>query len=153
MRKPSDTRAVLYAHYFEQVRCLHRALGQFFTSQQERGLLDEATIIVHGDHGPRITLPLPTPSMVDALSELDLIDHYSVLFAVRSPSLRPGSDSSFRPLQGLFTELLLERPLSEEHPGIFLDAPTPYDDDPENGEFPWIPMPAFGAAMSQQGSP
>lgn len=146
---PEFHRAVVYARYFEQVRCLHQALGRFFSGLQETGVLDKATVIVHGDHGARITLISRPRNTGNDLSETDFVDIYSTLFAVRSPSLRPGYDTSFRSVQALFAALILERPLAEESHGVFLDAPTDPDAATEDEEYLWVPMPEFGHAISQ----
>ena len=146
---PEAHHAVLYARYFEQVRCLHLALGQFFAGLQETGVFDEAIIIVHGDHGARITLPPGRRNSGNDISETDFIDRYSALFAVRSPSLRPGYDTSFRSVQALFAELILERPLPDESQSVFVDAPIGPNAATEYKGYLRVPMPEFGHAMPQ----
>ena len=146
---PESYRAVVYARYFEQVRCLHRALGQFFVGLREIGVFDEATIIVHGDHGSRIGLIPPKGTMVNALSESDLTDYYSVLFAVRSPHLNQGYEPDLRSVQAIFAELVMERPVSGERHSVFLDAPTGPNTATEDEEYSRVPIPEFGHAMSQ----
>lgn len=53
------------------------------------GIFKEATVIVHGDHGSRIYLNHPLVGNKEMLTDADLRDGYSALFAVKAP--RAGS--------------------------------------------------------------
>ena len=90
-------------------------------------MFDEATIIVHGDHGSRIVLVAPKPTTVELFSESDLTDTYSVLFAARSHGLSQEYELKLRSLQAVFAELFLDRPFSNEHKDVFLDSLTGSD--------------------------
>ncbi len=74
------------------------------------------------------------------LSDTDIVDNYSTLFAVRSPGRTPGYDRPLRSIQSLFAELLLERPFAHETETVFLDRVK----DRKIGEsFIARPMPNF----------
>jgi hypothetical protein len=87
------------------------------------GVFETATVIVHGDHGSRIPLLMPSPRTAVRLSETDLIGSYATLFAIRTPELRAHRDPSLRSIQGLFAELDLSRPLPVETLDILVEAP------------------------------
>jgi hypothetical protein len=91
-----------YRRYFEQVRCLQKQLGELFAIIRENPNLADAIVILHGDHGSRITLTEPRSEDRKRLVPSDLVDGYSTLFAIRSPGLRRGYDLRLAPLQGLF---------------------------------------------------
>ncbi len=62
----------------------------------DAGVFDEATIIVHGDHGSRISVIEPAAQYADQVTDRDLIDSYATLFAMRGPTVTAGYDRSFR---------------------------------------------------------
>lgn len=113
-----------YKLYFEQVRCTHRKLRAILETLQNQGAWEEATIIIHGDHGSRIGKTSPNAVDAEYLSERDLIDHFSTLFAIRSPGISPGNRHQMTSIQRLFANLLLERPLPEGPQEVFLSPPT-----------------------------
>jgi hypothetical protein len=80
-----------YAKYGEQTQCLYRRI-EAIVGAIPRELLPDATIIIHGDHGSRITLVDPGASAAARLSPSDYKDAYSTLFAVRSSELKKGYD-------------------------------------------------------------
>jgi hypothetical protein len=84
-----------YELYMSQLQCIYRFLDAWMTELNEAGILDRAEIVLHGDHGSRIsndltTYPLPHGADVEWLCALR--DNFSTLFAVRSPRFMPGSD-------------------------------------------------------------
>ena len=103
-------RDAAYKAYFDQTRCLMTALSGLFDALRRTGLWERATIILHGDHGSRITLRDPSPQHLDALSPRDLIDSYSALYAIRSPELTPGYDVRMASIQDLYAEHIFGRP-------------------------------------------
>jgi hypothetical protein len=70
------------------------------------GLRNDATIIVHGDHGSRLGLIQPDSAGASDMSVDDYRDAYSTLFAVRSPSLEPAYDSRHASIACLFASLV-----------------------------------------------
>ncbi len=51
-------------------------------------------MIVHGDHGSRITSGEPRPGASDLMRPADFAHFYSTLLAVRAPGIRPGVDTT-----------------------------------------------------------
>ena len=144
------SREARYIGYFAQVRCLHSALRRFFEGLEEIGALDDATIVVHGDHGSRIADIAPLTTAPQPLSDQDLADMYSVLFAVRSPSVAPGYRLDLRSLQDLFHEMFLGEPPRERRPAVYLDYPATPDTSPTLPPFPRVPMAELGLGASSQ---
>ncbi len=119
----SEFRVEAYQRYFEQTTCLLDVLEDLFDAMRERGIFERATIIVHGDHGSRITIRDPVFENADRLSPRDLIDAYSALFAIRIPGTAGGYDTRMRSVQDLFGEYLLDLPPKKAGNGIYL-APS-----------------------------
>jgi len=87
-----SARAGDYSAYFEQVKCLYRQLQTLFMRMKDRDLLDNATIILHGDHGSRI-LGLETEKPGgEKLANDVLVDRFGTLLAIKSPTIEPGID-------------------------------------------------------------
>ena len=119
-RNTEATRSARYQRYFEQVRCLHRMLAEIFAALGQADRFDRAIVILHGDHGSRISRLEPMIENVDRLSDADLVDSFSTLFAVRLPGLEAGYDMTTRSIHGLFAEFLLKRPMSDERSEVYL---------------------------------
>ena len=107
-----DFRAAAYRAYFDQTRCLMSALSEVFDALQD--VWDTTTIVLHGDHGSRITILDPTLSHLDDLSDRDLIDGYSTLYAIKAPWLEPGYDLRMVSVQDLYAEHILNRSVRDE---------------------------------------
>lgn len=120
-----EYRATAYRIYFEQTHCLTSLLNDVLETIDELGLLEEATIIIHGDHGSRITIADPVAPMADVTSSRDFIDAFSTLFAIRSPTVSPGYNGVPRSIQGLFAELVLGVPPPEEDGMVLLQKASP----------------------------
>lgn len=135
------SRATRYKLYFDQVRCTHRKLASIFRTMAAAGIFEKATIIVHGDHGSRIALTVPTFQMTHTVSTTDLTDSYATLFAMRAPEPPARSDHRLQSIQGLFAEFVLKQPLVAETTDIFILPPG----FPKAGSaLMRIPMPEFG---------
>jgi predicted AlkP superfamily pyrophosphatase or phosphodiesterase len=134
------SREARYISYFAQVRCLHSALRRFLEGLKEIGAFEDATIIVHGDHGSRIARIAPLTTTLQPLSDEDMADMYSVLFAVRSPSLAPGYRQDLVSLQALFRETFLGGTRSDRPPQVYLDYPATIDTSLTKPPFPRRPM-------------
>ena len=81
-------RAEAYATYFEQVQCTIRTIDRFLERIEGIEEYDGAMIVLHGDHGSRIS----AGRFSENLSSRDMIDNFSTLFAVRGPEIEPGFD-------------------------------------------------------------
>jgi len=107
--------AARYDRYLVQIRCQQRVLAEVFQTMREAGVFDEAIIVVHGDHGSRISFYDPLLKVVDNLSTSDIVDHYSTMFALKHPQIQPGYSAQLEPLQNLLAGVVQE--------------PTPVADD------------------------
>lgn len=116
----SQFRVEAYQRYFEQTTCLLGLLDDLFDAMRDRGIFDDATIIVQGDHGSRITIHDPVVESADQLSPRDLIDAYSTLFAIRIPGVAGGYDTHMRSVQDLFGEYVLNLPPKKLSDRIYL---------------------------------
>lgn len=114
-----------YRGYFQQTICTVSLLDDLLESLNSENSLEDATIIIHGDHGSRITIADPVSQMLDQLTDRDYIDSFSTLFAIRSVNIEPGYESEPRSIQGLFSELVLNDPVSEENAKVFLPTAGP----------------------------
>lgn len=138
------SRELRYNGYFAQVGCLHSALRRFFEGLMEIGAFEDATIVVHGDHGSRIARVAPLTTAPQPLSDEDLADMYSVLLAVRSPSLSPGYRQDLVSLQALFREMFLGGSHGDRPPDVFLDYPATFNAKHTPPPFPRRPMSGLG---------
>ena len=111
-----------YQEYFKQMRCLNRRLAALFEILDRRGLANQATVIIHGDHGSLITSLEPVSQVGASLSSLDITSSYSTLFAVRAPGLAPGLDREFSSIQGLFARHVMGLSDFVDHDDIFLKS-------------------------------
>jgi hypothetical protein len=116
-------RLARYYEYYKQVTCLHRRLSGIFERLEQRGKLDDATVMIHGDHGSRITIIEPFTGNERLLTPGDIIDSVSTIFAVRRPGVVPGPVEGQLSIQGLFAEFALGRDDISDHNDIFLRAP------------------------------
>ena len=124
--------------------CLHRQLGTLLRVLRQTGPLEDATVILHGDHGSRITTVRPVNDNRDRLTRDDFIDGFSTFFAVYSPRLAPGYDNTLTPIQEIFPTLWgLPRP----HMGM----PVVYLNDGVSG--PMVAVPAATALDGMRGDP
>ena len=113
----ADSRAQKYDRYVEQVRCVLTMLDDLLTKLDERGLLDDATIIVNGDHGSRIPRHFPSGTTLarGMLSDEDYRDTFSTLYAIKAPGVSPGYDDRPEPLVELLNHHLGGEPLREQN--------------------------------------
>lgn len=101
-----EGRADRYAMYFQQIICTRRKIDELINAIPP-SLRQNATIILQGDHGSRISIMDPmihVPASRLALS--DYADHFSTLFAVRSASLDAGYDLRVTPITCLLRTLV-----------------------------------------------
>jgi len=102
-----DQRALLYGRYLGQLICTESRMGALFAHLKMLGIYDDATIIVHGDHGSRIgERPYIVPSP-QVLTDQDVIDHFATLLAIKAPAMAPGIRREPVLLQRVFAEAFL----------------------------------------------
>lgn len=124
-----EERLRTYGYYLPQLICTQLRMQGLFEHLRKLGIYDEATIIVHGDHGSRIgqrTIHADAKAMTDR----DLLDHHSTLLAIKSAGIAPGRLLEPASLQRVFSETFLGKSptaapppgevlVSDETPGIF----------------------------------
>ena len=89
-RRSSRPVAVRQAAYRQQVGCVMRRLDKVIAAFLSSPASKDGVIIIHGDHGSRITAMDPIEPNAGKLSNADLMAGYSTLFAVRAPGLAAG---------------------------------------------------------------
>ena len=97
----------LYQRYFAQLGCAQTRMRDLFAHLRAIGAYDNATIIVHGDHGSRIGVQHHIVTSAGKLNDRDLLDHHGTLLAVKAPGLRPGVRNDPVALQRVFADLFL----------------------------------------------
>jgi hypothetical protein len=97
----------LYSRYFGQLVCTGKRMEAVFATLKKLGIYDDATIIVHGDHGSRIGERHYIWETPDTLSNQDLMDHFATLLAVKAPGVAPGLSEEPAVLQRVFAEQFL----------------------------------------------
>lgn len=78
------------AAYFEQLRCTTQQIDSILDAIAKSPAGGDAIVIVHGDHGSRVTNVDPQVANQGYFTEADLIAGYSTIFAVRSKGIAPG---------------------------------------------------------------
>ncbi|MBT5050588.1 MAG: hypothetical protein HOM58_18950 [Rhodospirillaceae bacterium] len=86
----SASRQKHYAEYFDQTRCVMRKLQRLFDTMKRAGTFKKSIIVIHGDHGARISR---ASQLGAAPSMADYIDRFSTLFAIKAPNIVPGTDA------------------------------------------------------------
>jgi hypothetical protein len=109
---PAD-RAGLYRLYLAQLACTAGRLEAILDQLRGLGVYDEATVIVHGDHGSRIGERPHLHTPADRFTERDILDHYATLFAVKAPGVQPGVREEPEELQSAFAAAFLGRRAEE----------------------------------------
>ncbi|MDA9983454.1 sulfatase-like hydrolase/transferase [Gammaproteobacteria bacterium] len=100
------TRALRYGHYFEQIRCITKWLAQLFSALETANAYDDATIILHSDHGSKIGSLSARTLWQHEMTTADYIDTYSSLFAVKHARTKPQINDSFLSLQEILADVV-----------------------------------------------
>lgn len=116
-----ESRATRYQRYFVQLRCQQKILDEILQTMRTAGVLDSATVVLHGDHGSRISLYDPLAEYRDEVSDDDVVDHYSAMFAIKSPQVDAGYSAELQPLQNLLAGLMQHPPPVDENRVYLLD--------------------------------
>lgn len=117
----AEIRSELYGLYLEQLTCTNLAVRRLFDDLKRLGIYDEATIVVHGDHGSRIGERANILDSPPSLTQQDLRDHYSVLLAIKAPGMVPGLRQEPVSLQSVFAASFLGGQNSDPvAPGVVL---------------------------------
>ena len=103
----AEIRSQLYGLYLEQLTCSNLAVGRLFDELKRIGIYDEATIVVHGDHGSRIGERANILDSPPSLTQQDMRDHYSTLLAIKAPGMAAGLRQEPEALQSVFATTFL----------------------------------------------
>lgn len=125
-----------HAAAFEQMQCVRQKLGELFQQMKAAGLFDDATIIIHGDHGSRIYRVAARAENIGRLQQRDYLAGFATLFAAKSPALEAGYDTRTVPVSRLLARAI-GRPDLVPDPEAPLQVYLEGDDDFE----PWTPVP------------
>lgn len=124
-RNDTDSRAIRYPLYLNQLQCTNRRLQDLFQILKDRGLWDDTIVILHGDHGSRISRSSLKFAHLDQVVPEDYLDAFSTLFAVKRPGVPGRYDRRILPLDYLLPEVFgiageeVGREL-EANPSVFL---------------------------------
>ena len=133
---PESRRRERYGRYFLQVQCLSRRLDRLFGALEAAGVLDDAVVVVLGDHGTRANERNPRPDRLLSIEPRHFVDNFSALFAARGPGVEPGLEERRYPLVKAFAEVLGHRGPLPETESLLLSQPGRVELTPE-------PMPEF----------
>lgn len=121
------SRAERYGDYFDQVQCTLWRLATLFEVMKHSGTFENAIIVVHGDHGSRITVREPNASASSTLTVDDYLDSFSTFVALKAPGVTPGVDQQMLSLPEFLSFIVSdeERPLSRQpQPTVYLPHDT-----------------------------
>lgn len=86
-----------YQLYFKQMQCGVKKLDRLLTSLEADPKFQNATIVIHGDHGSRIS----SGKFIENAGPRDFIDNYSAFYAIRKKGLSAGLDDQSISVQRL----------------------------------------------------
>ncbi len=118
-------------------------LQQLFDAMRHSGTFENATILIHGDHGSRISRIDPIAQNAAQLTVDDYMDSFSTLFAVKAPDIASAVDSRMLPLPQLLSYATNGRDtiqLPNTSPNVFLAdgasrfVKTPIPDFPSSAQ-------------------
>lgn len=114
--------------YYDQVRCTMRKVAQALTALERSPAGRNAVVIIHGDHGSRITRRDPNQVNMGKFSDSDLIAGFSTLFAVRAPGVGSAYFADAQPAADLLRDFVASdfstapRPVAARVRGVRLDG-------------------------------
>lgn len=123
------SRATRYDEYVDQVECALAKVDELIEAMRSAGKFENAIVIVHGDHGSRITQTKARKSNAETMLRQDYIDAFSTLFAVKAPHITPGYDLRMLPLEQLLRhaegDALVDPELAREGHFVYLRDDPP----------------------------
>lgn len=145
-----SSRSIRFDEYIDQAGCALTKVDELIEAMQSAGKFEDSIIIVHSDHGSRITQFRPRIVDKDRLLRQDYYDGFSILFAVKAPHVAPGYDLRMFPLEQLLRYTQGDVPVapeSSEGPSVYLR------DQPADSIFIKVPMPEIpGGTDATQGA-
>lgn len=107
-----------YLNYFNQIDCIIKQLDELFTELSEMHHFSDLRIIIHSDHGSRLSLINPTIDNMETVTNTYIIDSFSTIFAIREPAHTAGSSREQISLLELFSDYnLVENDLNPQVSG------------------------------------
>jgi len=140
-RNTEASREERYTRYLEQLRCTTLRLGKLFEQLRSSGHYESARIILHGDHGSRITrqkLRFDNAKNTASRPAYDYIDGFSTLFAIKGPGISAGTYRATQPI-----DLLLDAYLSTGRPPPNQTAPHEVLINAATAQYIPMPLPNF----------
>jgi hypothetical protein len=99
-------RRTAYEPYLNQLLCTDQIVRGILGTLRSLHVYEDATVIVHGDHGSRIgTLHWDSPARM--FSDRDLLDYFATILAIKTPATTPGMRREPALLQEIFAEAFL----------------------------------------------
>jgi hypothetical protein len=90
--------------YFAQVRCTMSNVDRLLSALAASPAGSNSVVIIHGDHGSRLTRVDPSEDNLGKFGDDDMIAGFSTLFAVRAPGIQPGYFTEPNPTPSLLHE-------------------------------------------------
>ncbi|MDQ3482252.1 MAG: hypothetical protein M3448_02415 [Pseudomonadota bacterium] len=128
-RRSARSIASREAAYREQVACVTAHVDKLIRAFDASPAGKNGVIVIHGDHGSRITRIEPADWNREKIEASDLMAGYSTLFAVRAPGIEPGIDRTPYASPAILKRLAESRfsSLDGLKPGpgrVYLDGPN-----------------------------
>jgi hypothetical protein len=131
-----ESRSKRYEKYVLQTKCALRELGAFFKELQDKGLYQQATIVVHGDHGTAMYIFRASVRILNERPDRDLKEIFSTLFAVKYPGGSFSANNQTTSLNVLMAQTISEitgksyeelgiSVVSEDEPFVYLNDIEP----------------------------
>jgi hypothetical protein len=95
-----------YRAYFLQLQYLYGRLNDLFQQMQKAGIYNSSIIILHGDHGSRKSMTSLDHKNYKILTERDILDGFSTLFALKLPNGHGNYSTSRQPLEELLADFV-----------------------------------------------
>ncbi len=133
--------------YFDQLDCVLLKLEKVLEAVPE-----DSIVIVHGDHGSRITNHDPVIEEMGRFNDKDLISGYSALFAVRSKNTTNGYETERYPVSRLLKALVDSSFNSTKFSAEKDISPSVVLEDYESRPRERYPLPAWWVEGALQGS-
>lgn len=134
-----EVRRRYYASYLRQAECILRRTGALFERLSREDWWNDALVVVHGDHGSRIS----SGSSYESMVERDYLDNFGTFFAVRGPDIEPGVDCRQMSLPQMFRYFMKRGDVPQP------DDPAPVVVTSAGSTLREEPMPLFGCAASR----
>jgi hypothetical protein len=149
-RYTAEERGADYRRYLEQATCAAKQMDALFAQLKRLGIYDEATIIIHGDHGSRLGERPYIIEQPELLTKQDLLDHYSTLLAIKAPGITAGVLDEPVVLQNTFAKTFLPELDETSAPLNTVFMRVDDEDNFKPVEFVW-PIPVDPVAARQEG--